>query len=57
MAVFLLQGEVAWLNDISTSHPDFFEKVSKIKAEMTPKSLCDGQAKGLLPFVKEIFNY
>jgi hypothetical protein len=37
--------------------PKYFEHVSKIKNEMTAESLCMGQAKGLRPFVREIFSY
>lgn len=57
LTVFLVQGELTWFKGQKTDHPKFFENVSEIKLQMTPKGLCVGKAKALEPMVKEIFEY
>lgn len=57
LTVFLVQGELGWFKNFSAKDPLFFEKMKKIKTEMTPETLCANQAVILGPFVEEIFNY
>lgn len=34
-----------------------FDAIRSFKLEMTPEKLCMGNARDLLPFVKEVFSY
>lgn len=55
--VFLVNGELTWLEDVDCEAPDFCEKVWQIKKELSPETLCSGNATTLIPFVEEIFSY
>lgn len=58
LLAFFFQGEISWWpKNLKFNDPEFFKKVKKIKSAMTPTSLCSGMAKGLLPFVAEVFSY
>ena len=54
---FLVVGDITWLSNFKPQDPNFFTKIMRIKMNMKPDQLCSGQARGLLPYVEEVFAY
>jgi hypothetical protein len=44
LTVYLVSGELNWFRGMKSKDPKLFEKVKKIKNQMTPQSLCVGLA-------------
>lgn len=53
---YLFIGECPWSN-LVRSDDDKFSQVREIKLKQTPETICEGFAKPLLPFVREVYAY
>jgi len=54
---FLVVGDITWLKDFKPTDPNFFQKIMRVKTTIQSDQLCSGQARGLQPYVDEVFEY
>jgi hypothetical protein len=53
---YLLRGDLFWEQSLDhLNWSDYYKVAAKIKKLMTPKKLCTGGAKKLLPFAQAVF--